>query len=220
MPNELILPENTYLLLKKLDELRFQLAKLYAGDKADETIKNNYNYMETKKFILKLLDLLKHLKHKIGLTLNYFDLAIKLFEKIETGKEESDRNKEFIGALDLLQKFVTEENYIPNEANLKYISDLEHGSNESDIRKSFYGIIHELDNKLLFQDLLKQLLEIIKNKNDSSLILFSGIFIEMCLTDAQMEAEDLHQALHIMHSAFKDYNEQVKKNLIVLVYTD
>jgi hypothetical protein len=190
-------------LLKNLDTLRFMLAMVYINS-SGEIIEHNYK--EMKFFISKVLNLKSY-----QLKLNYFYLAIKLLEKIETGKEESHCNKEFIGALDLLQKFVTEEKYIPNEANLKYISDLDHGSNESDIRKSFYGIIHELDNKLLFQDLLKQLLKIIKNKNDSPLILFSSIFIEMCLVDAQMEAEDLHQALRIMHSAFKDYNEQINK---------
>lgn len=212
LPNELILRENTYLLLKKLDELRFQLAKLYAGDKADETIKKNSNYMETKKFILKLLDLLKHSKLKIGLTLNYFDLAIKLLEKIETGKEQS--HKEFIGALDLLQKFVTEENYIPNDADLKLISDLGRQSNEADIRKSFYGIIYDLNKKLLFQDLLKQLLEIIENEKKSPLIQFSIIFIKKCLDDAQMDAGNLHQARHIMHSALVEYNKKVKPIII------
>lgn len=190
-------------LRKYLDTLRPMLARVYINTSGKII---EHNYKEMKFFISKVLNL-----NSYQLKLNYFYLSIKLLEKIETGKEESHCNKEFIGALDLLQKFVTEENYIPNEANLNYINDLEHGSNESDIRKIFYGIIHELDNKLLFQDLLKQLLEIIKNKNDSSLILFSSIFIEMCLADAQMEAEDLHQALHIMHSAFKDYNEQVKK---------
>lgn len=207
LPNELILPGNYLLLPKRLDELRLQLAILYAGDKADKIIKENFNYIEIKNFILKILKL------KIGLTLNYFDLTIKLLKK---NIEDQQFNKEYIGALDLLQKFVTEKEYISNEADLKYISGLDHGNNKSDIRKNFYGIIHELDNKLLFQDLLKQLLEIIKNKNDSPLIPFCSIFIEMCLADAQMGAEDLHQALHIMHSAFKDYNKQVKSNTFSL----
>jgi hypothetical protein len=207
LPNELILPGNYRLLSKRLDELRLQLAILYAGDKADKIIKENFSYIEIKNFILKILKL------KIGLTLNYFDLTIKLLKK---NIEDQQFNKEYIGALDLLQKFVTEKEYISNEADLKYISGLDHGNNKSDIRKNFYGIIHELDNKLLFQDLLKQLLEIIKNKNDSPLIPFCSIFIEMCLADAQMGAEDLHQALHIMHSAFKDYNKQVKSNTFSL----
>lgn len=191
-------------LLKNFDTLRFMLAMVYINS-SGEIIEHNYK--EMKFFISKVLNLKSY-----QCKLNYFYLGIKLLEKAEACKSESHFNKEFIGALDLLQKFVTEKEYIPNEADLKYISNLDHGNNKSDIRKSFYGIIHELDNKLLFQDLLKQLLEIIKNKNDSPLILFSSIFIEMCLADAQMKAEDLHQVLQIMHSAFKDYNEQVVKN--------
>ena len=38
LPNELILPGNYRLLSKRLDELRLQLAILYAGDKADKIL--------------------------------------------------------------------------------------------------------------------------------------------------------------------------------------
>lgn len=206
LPN-LLISAGDYLLLKgRLDTLKFKLASLYVDTSGEIT---DHNYNEIKFFIYKILNL-----KDIKLKLKYFDLTIKLLEKAETSKAESHFNKEFIGALDLLKKFVTEKKYIPNEADLKYISDLDHGSNESDIRKSFYGIIHELDKKLLFQDLLKQLLEIIENKNNSPLIQFSIIFIKKCLGDAQMDAGDLHQAIHIMHSALIEYNKQVKSNAI------
>lgn len=206
LPNLLISAGDYHLLKGRLDTLKLKLF-LYV-DTSGEIADHNYN--EIKIFIYKILNL-----KNIKLKLKYFDLTIKLLEKVEIGKAESYFNKEFFGALDLLKKFVTEEKYIPNEADLKYISNLDHGNNESDIRKSFYGIIHELDKKLLFQDLLKQLLEIIKNKNDLPLILFSIIFISKCLDDAQMDASDLYQAIHIMYSALTEYNTQFKRNTIL-----
>ncbi|MFZ0219112.1 MAG: hypothetical protein WAL30_02770 [Candidatus Aquirickettsiella sp.] len=182
---------------------------LYTDGKENEITDNKSNYKEAKDFILSILGF-----EDINLKLKYFDLTIKLLEKVKADIAEPHFNKKSIGALDLLKKFVTEEKYIPNEADLKYISDLGRESNEADIRKSFYGIIHELDKKLLFQDLLKQLLEIIENEKNLPLIQFRIIFIKKCLGDAQMDAGDLHQAIHIIHSALIECNKKVKPIII------
>ncbi|WP_342220044.1 hypothetical protein [Rickettsiella endosymbiont of Miltochrista miniata] len=196
LPYDLILPGEYHLLSEKLDILKLKLAMLYANGKGSVIIEENYN--EIKVFIFKILNL------DIKLKLKYLDLTIKLLEK---AIGDSQFNKEFIGALDLIKLFVNEPKYLPNEADLKYISDLGRQTNDDEIRKRFYGIIRELDKKLLLQDLLNQLLKIVKNTNGSPLMQFNVIFITKCLnTVCSLEAEDLNQVIGLVYRALEAYS--------------
>lgn len=201
LSDNLIPHSDFYILLPKLDILRLKLAILYSNGEAGEITEKNYN--EIKNFILNILKI----NFNFNLKLKYFNLTIKLLEKVI---EVPQFNKEFLGALDLLKLFANE-NYIPNEANLQYISNLGRETNEEDIRKCFYGIIHELDEKLLLQDLLKQLLKIIKKQRNSPLIQFNSIFITKCLNDPEMDAGDLNQVISLACHVLEQYNEPTRK---------
>ncbi len=108
--------------------------------------------------------------------------------------------------------FVNEPKYLPNEADLKYISDLGRQTNDDEIRKCFYGIIRELDKKLLFQDLLNQLLKIVKSTNGSPLMQFNIIFITKCLNNvSSLEAENLNQVIGLVYRALEVYTESITK---------
>lgn len=200
LPDNLIPSSDSYIILPKLETLRLKLAMLYADSFGSEITEERSSYTGIKDFIFNILSISFNLK------LKYFDLTIKLLEKAEADKAKSYFNREVIGALDLLKKFVTEEKYIPNEADLKYISDLGRESNEVGIRKCFYGIIRELNKKLLFQDLLEQLLKIVKNQNNSPLIQFNIIFITNCLNDVTMEAADFNQIIGLVYRALEQHN--------------
>jgi len=200
------IPSGDYhLLFEKLGTLIFQLATLYADDVGNEITEEKSNYKEIKDYIINILKF-----KNIQLKLQYFNITIELFKK-NTANIEADPqlNKEFTGALDLLKKFVTEENYIPNKEDLDYVSNFGRETNEVDIRKYFYGIIHNLDKKLLFRDLLNQLLEILKNQNKIPLMQFSSIFITMCLNDQKMDDEAFYQVIDLVCQVLKRYDEHV-----------
>ncbi len=196
LSDDLILPGEYRLLSEKLDTLRLKLAIVYADGTNIEITKANYN--EIKVLISNILGF-----NEIKLKFKYFDLVLKFLEKAIV---DSQFNKEFIGALDLLKLFVNERNYLPNDTDLKYISDLGRQTNEDEIRKCFYGIIRELDKKLLFQDLLNQLLKIIKNINSYPLMLFNIIFITKCLNSViSLEVDDLNQVIRLVYRALEAY---------------
>jgi hypothetical protein len=208
LSNEFISYGDYFLLSEKLEALRLKLAILYADSKESETTENNYN--EIKDFILKILSF-----KEIPLKLKYFDLVIKLLDKIT---EDSQFNKEFVGALDLLILFFNEPKTHPNEQDLEYISNLVSETHEEDIRKCFYGIIRKLNKKLLFQALLKQLLKIIKNQNNSPIMQFNSIFITNCLNDPEIDFGDLNQVINLVCHALDHHNKLAisKKSRIIL----
>lgn len=201
LSDHLISPGDYLLLSGKLDTLRLNLAILYANANEIEITNEKSNYKQIKDFILKILSF-----KEIQLKLKYFDLTIKLLEKTI---EDSQFNKEFMGALDLLKIFLNEPGYHPNEQDLEYIRNLGRETNGEDIRKCFYGIIHELDEKLLFQDLLKQLLKKIKNQDNSPILQFNIILITKCLNDPEMNNGDLNQLINLACHALNHYNELV-----------
>lgn len=207
-PNRLIPVADNSVLGTNFEILKLMLSKLYDVNSRKII---EYNYDEIKSFINKLLNL-----QNFPLKSKYLYLTITLLEKLEADRAAPHFNKEFVGAFDVLKKFVTENKYIPDEADLKYVSLLDRKGNENLIRKSFYRIIHELDKKLLLKDVLKQLLQILKN--NSPFIQFTTIFINKCLEDAEMDVTDLHQAVQIIHSALKNYNKQFKTKKISTIF--
>ncbi len=199
LPDNLIPNEESYVILPKLNTLRLKLAILYAERLGNENIEEKNSYNEIKLFILKIIN--------FNLKLKYFDLSIKLLHKTI---EDPSFNKEFIGVFDLLKLFVNERNYLPSEADLKYISNLGSDANEEDIKKCFYGIIRELNKKILFKNLLNKLLEIIKNQNNSPLMQFNIIFITKCLNNvSSLDANDLNQIVGLVYRALEHYYELI-----------
>lgn len=209
LPDKLIVESDLYLLSEKLNILRLKLAILYADGVKSEIVDEHYN--EIKDFILKILTF------DINLKLKYFDLTIKLLEKI-TG---SRATKEYISALDLLKLFANEPKNHPNKLDLKYISSLWPATHEENIRKCFYGIVYELDKKLLFKSLLDQLLEILENYRNSlfkfigqpsrkRLIEFNIKFITNCFADPEMDAVDLWQLISLVCATLEHSNEELK----------
>ena len=208
LSNKLTSPGNEFLLSEKLDILRLKLGSLYVIGEENEIKRKNYN--EIKDFILKILNL------NINLTLKCFNLIIKLLDKVT----DLELNKEFVTNFNLLKLFI-EKNHLPNEENLRYIYNLGREINEADIRKCFYGIIYELDKKLLFQALLNNLLETLKNHNNSilkfrensrnsPLVDFTVKLITHCINDVEMEATDLYQLVNLLSEILERDNERIK----------
>ncbi|MEN9450617.1 MAG: hypothetical protein RJA83_1235 [Pseudomonadota bacterium] len=211
LPDNLIPNEESYVILPKLNTLRLKLAILYAERLGNENIEEKNSYNEIKLFIFEILKIIN-----FNLKLKYFDLSIKLLHKTI---EDPSFNKEFIGVFDLLKLFVNERNYLPSEADLQYISNLGSDANEEDIKKCFYGIIRELNKKILFQNLLNILLEIIKNQNNSPLMQFNIIFITKCLNNvSSLEAGDLNQVIGLVYRALEAYNELAMMNKAYTVF--
>lgn len=194
LPNKLILSGEESLLLKKFDTLRGKIAIL-CHDRENEITKN---YHETKNFILKILDL------NINLKLNYFDLTIKILDKIADPRF----NKKFMRAFYLLKSLVNESQF--SDEDLQYISSLGRETNEEDIRKYFYRIIYEIDKDLFFKILLKQFLKILENHHNSPLIQFNIIFVNLCLHASEMAAIDFYQLINIVCETLENSNEQVR----------
>ena len=201
LPDNLIPNEESHVILPKLNTLRLKLAILYAERLGNENIEEKNSYNEIKLFIFKILKTIN-----FNLKLKYFDLSIKLLHKTI---EDPSFNKEFIGVFDLLKLFVNERNYLPSEAGLQYISNLGSDANEEGIKKCFYGIIRELNKKILFENLLNKLLEIIKNQNNSPLMQFNIIFITECLNDVGLDANDLNQIVGLVYRALEHYNDLI-----------
>ncbi|WP_342227619.1 hypothetical protein [Rickettsiella endosymbiont of Rhagonycha lignosa] len=198
LPDGLILPGDFFLLGHKLETLRLNLAILYAND-TDEITEDICN--ETKNFISEILS------KNIKLKLKYFDLIILLLEKII---EYPHSNKKFTDVLDLLKLFINESSNHPNEEDLKYVINLEaNNANKTDIltiKKMFYGIIRELNKKLIFQDLLDRLIKIV-DYNNSPLTQFCFLFITKCLKDLQMDAIDFNQLIGLVYQALQRFPE-------------
>lgn len=208
-PDGLISIPDSYLLLPKLDALRLKLALLCAEAKEREITEVKLNYYDIRTIILNFL------KVKFNLKLKYFDLTIKLLEK---AIEDPQFDKEFIDAFDLLKLFVNKPAYHPNEHDLQRINNFgdEASSAHVDkreysliIRKIFYGLIRELNKKLLFQNLLNQWLKIESNQNNSLLSQFNIIFINNCCVDARMEAEDFNQLIGLVYRALERKHEPI-----------
>ncbi len=208
LSNSFILSGEECLLSGKLDILRLNLAILYADSLGSEIPEEKSRYDRIKDFIFKILSL-----KKIQLKLKCFDLIIKLLEK---NIEDSRFNTEYITALDLLKLFVNEPHAL-SIPDLQYISNLGRETNEEDIRKCFYGIVRELNEKLLFQDLLKQLLKIIEKQRNTPLILFNIIFITKCLNDPEMNIGDLNQVISLVCHVLDHYNELTTKQPSVIL---
>lgn len=202
LPDNLIPNEESYVILPKLNTLRLKLAILYAERLGNENIEEKNSYNEIKLFTFKILKLIN-----FNLKLKCFDLSIKLLHKTI---EDPNFNKEFIGVFDLLKLFVNERNYLPSEEDLQYISNLGSDANEEDIKKCFYGIIRELNKKIIFKNLLNKILEIIKNQNNSPLMQFNIIFITKCLNNvSSLDANDLNQIVGLVYRALEHYNELI-----------
>src|SRR5436190_11263751 len=195
LPNEFILPGDSLLLTEKLEALRLNLSILYAN-KIYELTEDDYN--EIKTFIYKILNF-----HNIHLKLKVFDLTKKLLERTT---EFLKFNKDFIAVLDLLKLFINDPYSFKSE-HLQNINNL----SEKEIKKDFYGIVYELNKKLVFHDLLNQLLLIIRSSDKSFLMQFNLKFITNCIQDQTIDADDCRQLLTLVFQSLKCY-ELVSKN--------
>ncbi len=175
--------------------LRLNLDILYANEIYDLT-KDNYNELKT--FIFKILNF-----HNIHLKLKVFDLTMKLLEKTT---ELLKFNKDFIDVLDLLKLLINDHHAFKPE-HLRVINNFP----EKDIKKDFYGIVNELNQKLVFQDLLNQLSLIIRSCDKSLLMQFNLELITNCIKDQVIDADDFTQLLILVFRSLKCY-ELVSKN--------
>ena len=195
LPDHLISQGDSYLLTRKLDTLRFNLAILYSNEIYGLT-EDNYN--EIKTFIFKILNF-----HNIHLKLKVFDLTIKLLGK---ATELLESSKVFLVVLDLLKLLINDSHAFKPE-HLRSINNF----HEKSIKKDFYGIVYELNQKLVFQDLLNQLSLIIRSSDKSLLMQFNLEFITNCIKDQAMDTNDFSQLLILVFRSLKCY-ELVSKN--------
>ncbi len=195
LPNHLIADGDCYLLTKKLAILRLNLAILYTN-KIYELNEDDYN--EIKTFIFKILNF-----QNIHLKLKVFDLTIKLLEKANKLLKFS---KDFIAVLDLLKLLINDPRAFKPE-HLRSINNF----HEKDIKKDFYGIVYELNQKIVFQDLLNQLSLIIRGCDKSLLMQFNLELITHCINDQAIDADDFTQLLILVFRSLKCY-ELVSKN--------
>lgn len=195
LPNHLISHGDAFLLTRKLDTLKLNLAILYTNQ-IYELTEDDYN--EIKTFIFKILNFPNiHLKLKI------FDLTIKLLQKTT---EFLKFNKDFISILDLLKLLIND----PHAFKLEHLQNINTLS-EKDIKKDFYGIVYEFNKKLVFQDLSNQLALIIRSCDQSLLMQFNLKFITNCIQDQTMDTDDFTQLLTLVFRSLKCY-EFVSKN--------
>lgn len=216
LPDNLITLSDSYLLLAKLKNVRYNLVILYANALGNKITEKQNEYNKIKEFVFKLLSL------NIKLKLKYFELAILLLNKSIT---DPNVNKTLMSLFDLLKLFINEPGVHPNKEDLRCATELIGEIDEKDakeIRKNFFGIIRELNKKLLFQTLFNQLLEILKQQIDSPVIHFITLFTNKCINDSHLDVDDMNQVINLVYHALEAYNYQAitsKKNIFNTLFT-
>lgn len=219
LPDSLISEGDACLVKPKLDKIRLKLADLYANILANNTSKEpdvKNSYVEIKCFFYTVYQ--SDIK-KVSFSnkLKIFNLLINLLEKkddiaLEKFHEEFTPLFLFIKSLIDKQKNIGKILTYPGKLRGKP-TQLESYTSENilAIKKDFYSIIRDKNEKIIYQDLLEQLFNLANEQFSASFKEFSVKFVNQSFYGTDMTPSDFKLVIGLVYRALENSHRNNKK---------